>query len=138
MLIKGTKNTVSVANEPCVDSLELQMCKKVVIETGEGSIELFQRTIKIETEDSSTQYVPGTYPEPCTRSVLDNAEIFSMGLFIIVRVFNPNDPFKPLFEVCQNCCNFIFLINHILQSSPFKLYVEQYTEVSIIASFCRS
>lgn len=107
MKINGKENdVVSVSNEECLDSLELQMCKKVLIETKKGDIELFQKTIKITLKDGSLiEYTPGDYPEPCSSSALNNVEIFSKGLFTIVRVFSPNDPFKPLYEVCYNCFN---------------------------------
>lgn len=101
MLIQNTRNKVTVSNELCKDSFELLMCKKVVIETDEGKVELSQKDIKVIVNDVSRDYFPGDYPQPCGYSTLKNVEIFSKGLFVVVRVFNPYNPFQPLYEVSQ-------------------------------------
>ena len=98
-----TPNKVIASNEECVNSIELQMCKKVLIETKGGTIELFQKNIKITIDkgygSEIVEYNPGDYPQPCSPSALTNVEIFSKGLFIIVRVFARFNPFLPMFEV---------------------------------------
>lgn len=98
-----TPNKIIAENEECVDSIELQMCKKVTIETKGGTIKLFQKTIQITIDKGHgseiVEYTPGDYPQPCSPSALTNVEIFSKGLFIIVRVFAQFNPFKPMFEV---------------------------------------
>ena len=104
MEIKGTPNKISATNEECLDSLELQMCKKVLIETKKGTVELFQKNIKITLNSGLiVEYTPGDYPQPCSSSALTNVEIFSKGLFIIVRVFEMYNPFSPLYEVRWHC-----------------------------------
>ena len=76
------------------------MCKKILIETKHGIIELFQKTIRIKLKGGGiVDYTPGDYPQPCSYSALTNVEIFSKGLFIIVRVFDEHNPFLPLYEV---------------------------------------
>lgn len=101
MQIKGTPNRISTSNEECVDSLELQMCKKVLIETAKGNVELFQKNIRITLNNGLiVDYTPGDYPQPCSSSALNNVEISSVGLFMIVRVFDRYNPILPLFEVC--------------------------------------
>lgn len=100
MAIKGTPNKISATNQECIDSLELQMCKKVLIETKKGTIELFQKTVKITLNGGQiVEYTPGDYPQPCSSSALHNVEIFSKGLFMIVRVFDEFNRFSPLYEV---------------------------------------
>lgn len=99
MGIKGTEHKVTVSNEYCPDSLELYICKAVQIDTPQGTIELLQKSIVIKLKDREITIDPGEYPSPCTRSSLQDAEIFSEGVFTIVRVFSPQDPFKPLYEV---------------------------------------
>jgi len=98
--IKNTRNKISVSNVECVDSLELQMCKKVLIETKSGTVEPFQKTVRITLKGGKiVEYTPGDYPQPCSSSALNNVEIFSKGLFMIVRVFDEYNPFLPLYEV---------------------------------------
>lgn len=100
MEIKGTHNKISATNEECLDSLELQMCKKILIETKKGSIELFQKTVRITLSGGEiVDYTPGDYPQPCSSSALHNVEIFSKGLFMIVRVFHENNRLLLLYEV---------------------------------------
>ena len=100
MEIKGTPNKISATNQECVDSIELQMCKKILIETVKGKIELFQKTVKITLNGGRpVVYNPGDYPQPCSSSALHNVEIFSKGLFMIVRVFDEFNRFSPLYEV---------------------------------------
>jgi len=100
MEIKNTQNKISATNVECKDSLELQMCKKILIETEEGTVELFQKTIQITLGDGKkANYTPGNYPQPCSISALINVEIFSKGLFIIVRVFAEGNRLLPLYEV---------------------------------------
>jgi len=98
-----TPNKIIAENEECADSIELQMCKKVLIETKGGTIELFQKNIKITIDKGHgseiVEYTPGDYPQPCSPSALTNVEIFSRGLFIIVRVFARFNPFLPMYEV---------------------------------------
>lgn len=102
MSIANTLNKVTVSNELCKDSFELLMCKKVVIETDQGSVELSQKDIKVTSNGNSRDFFPGDYPQPCGyNAILNNVEIFSKGLFIIVRVFNPDNRFQPLYEVSQ-------------------------------------
>lgn len=99
MGIKGTDHKVTVSNEYCHDSLELYICKAVIIDTPKGTIELLQKNIEIKLKNRKITINPGEYPPPCKRSDLSNAEIFSEGVFTIVRVFSIQDPFKPLYEV---------------------------------------
>ena len=99
MGIKGTDHTVTISNEYCEDSLELLICKAVQIQTAKGTIKLLQKSIGIKTKNYEKEINPGEYPQPCQRSSVRDAEIFSIGLFTIVRVFSSDDPFKPLYEV---------------------------------------
>ena len=76
------------------------MCKKILIETKQGTVELFQKNIRITLKDGKIEeYTPGDYPQPCSSSVLTNVEIFSKGLFITVRVFDEYNRLSPLYEV---------------------------------------
>lgn len=101
MEIKGTPNKISAENVECEDSLELQICKKVLIETKKGTVELLQKKIRITLKKTNqiVDYDPGDYPQPCTSSALDNVEITSVGLFIVVRVYDLSNRLKPLYEV---------------------------------------
>ena len=102
MEIKGTKHHVKVSNQECGVSFELLMCKKVVITTEYGTVELFQKYITItDLVGKTTVIPPGMYPEPCHYSILKYTEIFSEGLYTIVRVFDPNDRFIPLYMVSR-------------------------------------
>ena len=98
MFIKNTPHNVRVSNVKCKDSIELLMCKKVVVTTEYGKVELLQKDIKI-TDGISAEIGPGDYPEPCVFSSLPYTEIFSEGLFTFVRVFDPTDRFVPLYTV---------------------------------------
>ena len=95
MAIKNTAHSIVVSKEECQDTIELVMCKKVVINTEEGTVELFQKNIQI----AGRSYPPGQYPSPCKFSGMRNVEVFSRGLFTIVRVFSAQDRFVPLYEV---------------------------------------
>ena len=101
MQIYGKNFKVFVENEDCEKSIELQMCKKVIIQiSNTNSIELFQKKIKVTKNDDITEYPPGEYPQPCdTGTALDNVELFSMGLFMVVRVFDRFDPYNVHFQV---------------------------------------
>ena len=98
MIIKDTSHNVKVSNVDCKDSIELLICKKVVVTTEYGKVELLQKDIKI-TDGISAEIGPGDYPEPCVFSSLPYTEIFSEGLFTFVRVFDPTDRFVPLYTV---------------------------------------
>ena len=117
MGIKGTDHKVTVSNEYCHDSLELFICKAVIIDTPQGTIELLQKNIEIKLKDQVITINPGEYPPPCKRSSLSNAEIFSEGVFTIVRVFSRQDPFKPLYEVGLRVSVFLRDVAIVLPSS---------------------
>ena len=99
MFIKNTSHNVRVSNVKCKDSIELLMCKKVVVTTEYGKVELLQKDITITVNGNSAVIGPGDYPEPCGFSSLPYTEIFSEGLFTFVRVFDPTDRFVPLYTV---------------------------------------
>ena len=99
MIIKDTSHNVKVSNVDCKDSIELLICKKVVVTTEYGKVELLQKDITITVNGNSAVIGPGDYPEPCVFSSLPYTEIFSEGLFTFVRVFDPTDRFVPLYTV---------------------------------------
>ena len=99
MKIKGTTHQIKVSNEPCKESFELLICKKVLITTDRGQIELLQKDIKVTKDGNTRDIGPGKYPQPCEYSGLPYTEIFSEGVFTFVRVFKPSDPFFPMYEV---------------------------------------
>ena len=100
MSIKNTAHTITISNEECKDTWELVMCKNVLIETEKGTVELIQKDIRVTPKHKPPMdYNPGNYPQPCQSSSLPYTEIFSRGVFTVVRVFNPQDPFQPLYEV---------------------------------------
>ena len=99
MIIKDTSHNVKVSNVDCKDSIELLICKKVVVTTEYGKVELLQKDITITVNGNSAVIGPGDYPEPCGFSSLPYTEIFSEGLFTFVRVFDPTDRFVPLYTV---------------------------------------
>ena len=99
MIIKDTSHNVKVSNVDCKDSIELLICKKVVVTTEYGKVELLQKDITITVDGNSAVIGPGDYPEPCFFSSLPYTEIFSEGLFTFVRVFDPTDRFVPLYTV---------------------------------------
>ena len=99
MFIKNIAHNVRVSNVKCKDSIELLMCKKVVVTTEYGKVELLQKDITITVNGKSTVIGPGDYPEPCVFSSLPYTEIFSEGLFTFVRVFSPDNRFVPLYLV---------------------------------------
>ena len=43
-------------------------------------------------------YKPGEYPEPCQMEI-PNVEIFQVGLFLVVRIYQPGNPRVINFEV---------------------------------------
>ena len=99
MFIKKTPHNVRVSNVKCKDSIELLICKKVVVTTEYGKVELLQKDITMTVNGNSAVIGPGDYPEPCVFSSLPYTEIFSEGLFTFVRVFDPTDRFVPLYTV---------------------------------------
>ena len=99
MFIQNKSHNVRVSNVKCKDSIELLMCKKVVVTTEYGKVELLQKDITITVNGNSAVIGPGDYPEPCGFSSLPYTEIFSEGLFTFVRVFDPTDRFVPLYTV---------------------------------------
>ena len=99
MFITNKSHNVRVSNVKCKDSIELLMCKKVVVTTEYGKVELLQKDITITVNGNSAVIGPGDYPEPCGFSSLPYTEIFSEGLFTFVRVFDPTDRFVPLYTV---------------------------------------
>ena len=82
------------------NSLELQMCKRVLIELegGASSLNLFQKEFSIITNQNTNHYKPGEYPETCEMKI-PNVDVFHVGLFLIVRIYEPNNPFFIKFEV---------------------------------------
>ena len=99
MFIQNKSHNVRVSNVKCKDSIELLVCKKVVVTTEYGKVELLQKDITITVNGNSAVIGPGDYPEPCGFSSLPYTEIFSEGLFTFVRVFDPTDRFVPLYTV---------------------------------------
>ena len=99
MFIQNKSHNVRVSNVKCKDSIELLICKKVVVTTEYGKVELLQKDITITVNGNSAVIGPGDYPEPCGFSSLPYTEIFSEGLFTFVRVFDPTDRFVPLYTV---------------------------------------
>ena len=99
MSIKSTAHTVDVSNVRCKDTIELLMCKKVVVTTEYGKVELLQKDITITVNGDTIKILPGEYPEPCVFSSLPHTEIFSEGVFTFVRVFSPADRVVPLYLV---------------------------------------
>ena len=99
MAIKNTAHTVSVSNVKCKDTMELLMCKKIIVTTDYGQVELFQKNITITASGDTIKILPGNYPEPCVFSSLPHTEIFSVGLFTFVQVFSPADRVVPLYVV---------------------------------------
>ena len=112
MLIKNTSHNVRVSNVRCKDSIELLMCKKVVVTTKYGKVELLQKDITITLKGTPNVIGPGNYPEPCVLSSLPHTEIFSVGLFTFVRVFSPDDRVVPLYLVST------FLVSGKLTTLP--------------------
>ena len=78
------------------------MCKRVGIELegGVSFVDLFQKEFSIMHKQTTTQFKPGEYPEPCQMEI-PNVEIFHVGLFLIVRIYQPNNPFFVKFEVSR-------------------------------------
>ena len=78
------------------------MCKRVGIELegGVSFLDLFQKEFSIMHKQTTTQFKPGEYPEPCQMEI-PNVEIFHVGLFVIVRIYQPNNPFFVKFEVSR-------------------------------------
>lgn len=75
------------------------MCKRVGIELQGGAfLDLFQKEFSIVHNGASKSYKAGEYPEPCQMEI-PNVEIFHVGLFLIVRVYQPGNPFFVKFEV---------------------------------------
>ena len=76
------------------------MCKRVGIELqgGATSLDLYQKEFSIIQNGASKSYKPGEYPEPCQMEI-PNVEVFHVGLFLIVRIYQPNNPFFVKFEV---------------------------------------
>ena len=76
------------------------MCKRVGIELQESKtfIDLFQKDFSINQNGSLLTYKPGEYPEPCQMEI-PNVEIFQVGLFLIVRIYQPRNPLVINFEV---------------------------------------
>lgn len=99
MKIKATMHQIKVSNEYCKESFELLICKKVVITTDYGQIELLQKDIKITKGGNTTEIGPGEYPQPCEYNGLPYTEIFSEGVFTFVRVFKPSNRISPMYEV---------------------------------------
>lgn len=79
------------------------MCKRVGIELegGASHLDLFQKEFSITHKQNTKQFKPGEYPEPCQMEI-PNVEIFHVGLFLIVRIYQPNNPFFVKFEVSLN------------------------------------
>lgn len=79
------------------------MCKRVGIELegGASHLDLFQKEFSISHKQNTKQFKPGEYPEPCQMEI-PNVEIFHVGLFLIVRIYQPNNPFFVKFEVSHN------------------------------------
>lgn len=77
------------------------MCKRVEIKLeGGATVELFQKEFSIIQNPNTKTYKPGQYPEPCRMmSDLPNVEIFHVGLFLIARIYEKNNPFFVKFEV---------------------------------------
>ena len=84
------------------NSLELQMCKRVGIELEGGAsfVDLFQKEFSITHNHNKRSFKPGEYPEPCQMEI-PNVEIFHVGLFLIVRIYEPYNPFFVKFEVSR-------------------------------------
>lgn len=99
MRIKATAHQIKVSNEECKETFELLICKKVVITTDYGQIELLQKDIKITKGGNTTEIGPGEYPQPCEYNGLPYTEIFSEGVFTFVRVFKPSNRISPMYEV---------------------------------------
>ena len=112
MFIKNTAHNVRVSNVKCKDSIELLICKKVVVTTEYGRVELLQKDITITVKGASSIISPGHYPEPCVFSSLPHTEIFSEGLYTFVRVFSPADRVVPLYLVST------FLVSGKLPTFP--------------------
>ena len=76
------------------------MCKRVGIELEGGAsyLDLFQKEFSIMHNQKTRTVKPGEYPEPCQMEI-PNVEIFHVGLFLIVRIYEPNNPFFVKFEV---------------------------------------
>ena len=47
-------------------------------------------------------YKPGEYPESCQMEI-PNVEIFQVGLFLVVRIYQPGNPRVINFEVGDRC-----------------------------------
>lgn len=79
------------------------MCKRVGIELEGGAsfVDLFQKEFSIMHNQNTKQFKPGEYPEPCQMEI-PNVEIFHVGLFLIVRIYQPNNPFFVKFEVSRS------------------------------------
>ena len=75
------------------------MCKRVGIDLEDGTnLDLYQKEFSINRNGSSKEYKPGGYPEPCQMEI-PNVEIFQVGLFLVVRIYQPGNPFFVKFEV---------------------------------------
>lgn len=75
------------------------MCKRVGIDLEDGTnLDLYQKEFSINRNGSSKEYKPGGYPEPCQMEI-PNVEIFQVGLFLVVRIYKPGNPFFVKFEV---------------------------------------
>lgn len=87
------------------------MCKRVGIELegGATSLDLYQKEFSIIQNGASKSYKPGEYPEPCQMEI-PNVEVFHVGLFLIVRIYQPNNPFFVKFEVSWTKSKVITLI----------------------------
>lgn len=85
-------------------SVELQTCKRVGIELKESKtvVDLFQKDFSINQNGSMHTYKPGEYPEPCQMEI-PNVEIFQVGLFLVVRIYQPRNPRVINFEVGDWC-----------------------------------
>ena len=95
ILMQGYGVTVVVNNEACLNSFELQICRRVTITQDDGAdIELFQKEFTVDRKT----YQPGEYPETCS-SVSSGVEIFQIGLFLIVRLYEKGNPEFVKFEV---------------------------------------
>ena len=66
-------------------------------------IVMLQKDFKIKPKNGAEKkYKPGEYPPFCDPP-LDNIEIMSVGLFLIVRVKDPSDPKLIKYEVYSLC-----------------------------------
>ena len=80
------------------------MCKRVGIELKESKtvVDLFQKYFSINQNGTMSTYKPGEYPEPCQMEI-PNVEIFQVGLFLVVRIYQPRNPRVINFEVGDRC-----------------------------------